>query len=136
MTPEENAYHELCAWTLSRGDATFIHQHVVDAYAAQHADENSKPIGVAFALIGLYLHVEKKLTGKEVQREHMRLARTKRQWPRVALPASRGEITPIDVLRAPEGPERVRAIDAWCESVWKAFRENREMIARLVETGE
>jgi hypothetical protein len=35
---EEDAYHELCAYTLQRGDAAFIHQHVVDAFAAQRAD--------------------------------------------------------------------------------------------------
>jgi hypothetical protein len=39
---------ELMAWTMSLSDAAFVHQHVVDAWAAQHADEHSKPIGVAF----------------------------------------------------------------------------------------
>jgi len=38
---EENAYHRLCAYTLQRGDATFIHQHVVDAFAAQRAGRRS-----------------------------------------------------------------------------------------------
>jgi len=54
----EAAYNELCCYTLAHGDLSFIHQHVVDSFAAQNADENTKPIKLTFALIGLYLHVE------------------------------------------------------------------------------
>jgi hypothetical protein len=57
MTPEEDAYHALCSYTLARRDAEFIHQHVVDAYMAQRADERTKPIALTFALVGLYLTV-------------------------------------------------------------------------------
>jgi len=69
MTQHE-AYDALCAYTLTRGDAAFIHQHVVDAFAAQSADEATKPITLTFALVGLYLHVERQFTGREVQRAH------------------------------------------------------------------
>ena len=48
-------YHELSAYTLSHPDPSFIHQYVVDAFAAQTADENTKPIALTFALVGLYL---------------------------------------------------------------------------------
>ena len=89
---EQDAYHELCGYTLGRGDAFFIHQHVVDAFAAQHADARSKPVSVAFALIGLYLHVEKQWSGRQVQRAHMALARHRRSWPVFSLPADRGSI--------------------------------------------
>jgi hypothetical protein len=34
----------------------WFHRHVVDAFTAQHADEQTKPIAVTFALVGLYLH--------------------------------------------------------------------------------
>lgn len=50
------AYHALTLRTLALGHAAFIHQHAVDAYAAQHAGGPSRPIGVYFALAGLYLH--------------------------------------------------------------------------------
>ena len=50
---ERHAYDELQCYTLARGDLAFIHQHVVDAWAAQHADERTKPIGLTFALVGL-----------------------------------------------------------------------------------
>jgi hypothetical protein len=42
---EQQAYDELQCYTLGHSDPGFIHQHVVDAWAAQHADERTKPIG-------------------------------------------------------------------------------------------
>ena len=127
-----NAYHELCAYTLSRGDATFIHQHVVDTYAAQHADAQTKPIALTFALVGLYLHNEKNFSGREVQRAHMKLAQRKQPWPELVLPANRGNMTVADVMAAPEGESRDAAIHAWCAAVWDAFRENEARIAELL----
>jgi hypothetical protein len=122
------AYDELCAYTLSLGDPEFIHQHVVDAQAAQAATTESKPIGVAFALVGLYLHLERGFTGREVQRAHMRLGRSGPPWPQFPLPPEdeRGATTPEGVLATPEGPERVAAIDGWCWSVWEAWNRGRE----------
>ena len=133
MTLDEDAYHALCAYTLGRGDVEFRHQHVVDAYMAQHADERTKPIGLTFALVGLYLAVEYGWTGRQVQRAHMQLARRKQAWPRIALPADRGSMTVVDVLRAAEGPERDRAIHAWCRSVWSTFAGQRDAIVRLLD---
>jgi hypothetical protein len=128
MSPED----ELCCYTLSLGDAAFIHQHVVDAIAVQKADAQTKPIAITFALVGLYLHVEKQVSGKQVQRIHMRLARKKRAWPKFPLPRERGAITASDVLAVPAGPERDKAIDVWCESVWAAFRESRQLVIDLL----
>lgn len=129
---EEAAYHEICAYTLTRGDPAFIHQHVVDAWAAQHAADTSKPISVAFALIGLYLKTELGFTGRDVQRAHMKLARHRKGWPTFVLPAERGSISALHVIAAPEGVERDRAIDAWCESVWGAFAESRDRVRELL----
>lgn len=131
-TSDRDAYDELCAYTLTHGDAEFIHQHVVDAFAAQHADETTKPIALTFALVGLYLHVERGLSGRQVQRAHMKLARRRREWPTLLLPPDRGVRTAADVMRAAEGRDRDTAIHAWCAGVWEAFRENRPTIARLL----
>lgn len=131
--PEEEAYNELQGYTLGRGDPTFIHQHVVDAWGAQHASEASKPIGVAFALIGLYLHVERGFSGKQVQRAHMELSRRRRSWPSFPLPRERGSITPVQVMAAPPGPERDSAISAWCASVWSAFSGSHGAVAELLK---
>jgi hypothetical protein len=106
---------------------------VVDAFAAQTADAQTKPIKLTFALIGLYLHIEKGFTGKMVQRAHMNLAKKKRPWPVFRLPAERGSITASAVLAAPEGEARHQAIDAWCVSVWNAFRESQQQVADLLE---
>ena len=133
---ERNAHNELTAWTLSLRDGAFIHQHVVDAWAAQHADENSSTIGVAFALLGLYLHLERGFSGREVQRAHMQLAQPhgrgpgRKDWPRFSLPRDRGRVTVCDVMAATEH-ERAQAIDHWCRSVWEAWKQNHEAIADL-----
>jgi hypothetical protein len=132
MSSELNAYHELCGYTLTHGDLTFIHQHVVDAHAAQCADETTKAIGLTFALAGLYLHVEKGFSGRQVQRAHMQMARRKRQWPAFPLPGQRGSITALDVLAFAEGVERDSAIDDWCRSVWAAYAASRPTVVNLL----
>jgi hypothetical protein len=128
----QESFDELCCYTLERRDATFIHQHVVDAFTAQHADERTKPITLVFALVGLYLHVERNFTGKQVQRAHMTLAVRKRQWPPIVLPSSRGTMTAADVLAVPAGPERDKAISDWCRCVWAEFAANRQTLAELL----
>jgi hypothetical protein len=106
---------------------------VVDAYAVQHANDRSKPIGVAFALIGLYLHVERGYTGREVQRVHMALGKHRRQWPTFALPAARGAMTARDVTAAPEGVERDAAIHAWCATTWTACNATSDQVMGLLQ---
>ena len=78
MGAADDAYSELSYYTLAHPDPAFIHQHIVDAQTAQCADEKVKPIALAFALIGLHLYVEQNRSGREVQRVHMELARTRR----------------------------------------------------------
>jgi hypothetical protein len=130
-------YDELASYTLAHGDPAFVHQHVVDAFAAQHAATDSKPIGVAFALIGLYLHLERGRSGREVQQAHIRLAQRRRQWPLFDIPATGGDLTIRDVLAVAPGPERDRAIDEWCASVWTAWSGSHErVVALLDEMGE
>jgi hypothetical protein len=124
------AYDEVYAYTMGRPG--FILQHVVDAFAVQTANDESKPIGVVFGLVGLYLHVEKQFSGHQVQRIHTELGRRKREWPRVYVPEDRGSMTVADVLAAPSGRERDMAIDSWCRSVWTAFGANRQNIIALL----
>jgi hypothetical protein len=56
---EQEQYDELAYYTLAHPDPGFIHQNIVDAFAAQTASEADKPIKIAFALVGLYLCVVK-----------------------------------------------------------------------------
>lgn len=131
---EQQTYDELVNYTLDQAHAhgAFIHQHAVDAFAAQHADEHTTPITVAFALIGLYLHVELGYSGKQVQRTHLAIGRNRLEWPAFALPDDRGPLTVFDVMATPSGPERDRAIHAWCQSVWRALSMNGPIVAELL----
>ncbi|MES2014356.1 MAG: DUF5946 family protein [Patescibacteria group bacterium] len=131
-TSDEEAYNELSLYTLAHGHPSFIHQHVVDAYAAQHADENSKPIKTAFALIGLYLMIEKGYTGKQVQNAHMQLAKHQKDWPRFSAPHEVTEVTVHDVLKVPAGKERDKMIGEWCAAVWKMWQAQHAEVAHLV----
>jgi hypothetical protein len=125
------AYDEVYVYAMGRPG--FILQHVVDAFAVQTADTETKAISVMFGLVGLYLHVEKQFSGSEVQKIHMALGRRKREWPKVCLPEDRGGMTATDVLAAPAGPERDRAIDDWCKSVWTACSANRGMLVEILK---
>ncbi|MGE5049039.1 MAG: DUF5946 family protein [Deltaproteobacteria bacterium] len=122
---------ELSFYTLGRRDAYFIHQLLVDAYAAQHATPASKPITTAFALIGLFLFAERGFTGKEVQRAHMALARRRRDWPQFEPPRSRGPLTVADVVAVPPGEGRDAMLKLWAESVWAAWGKDHARVAEL-----
>ena len=126
------AYDALYVYTIERRGPSFILQHVVDAFMAQTAHDQSKPIGLTFALVGLYLHVEKQYSGGQVQRAHTQLARQKMKWPIFPLPRDRGSMTAGDVLAVPAGPDRDLAIDTWCRSVWAAFYESHQTIGELL----
>jgi hypothetical protein len=124
------AYDEVYVYAMSRPN--FVLQHVVDAFMVQTATADTKPISIVFGLVGLYLHVEKQLSGRQVQKAHMELARKKRKWPTLRLPDDRGSMTVSDVLAANAGPERDGAIDDWCKSVWTACLASREEIVELL----
>lgn len=126
MQSEQDSFHELSYYTLAHPSLSFIHQHIVDAFAAQTADKNTKPIKITFALLGLFLFLEKDYTGKEVQLAHMKIAKIKNkiEWPEIILPEDRGSITVSDVLQTPPGKDRDLMIKNWCQSVWDAYNDS------------
>ena len=130
---EQEMFYKLSCYTQAHPDSSFIHQYAVDAFAAQCADENTKPITISFALIGLYLHIKKDFTGREVQIAHVKLAKHRKEWPKFDLPTYRGNITVYDVLDAPRGPERDEIIQKWCVSVWDAYSNSHKKVADLVQ---
>lgn len=130
---EQEQYYELSYYTLSHVGTTFLHQHIVDAYSAQTAGINTKPISIMFSLAGLYLFVEKDYTGKQVQQAHRQMAKNKIAFPEILLPIERGEITVSDVLAAQPGPERDDMIGQWCVSVWEAFSTQHNTIISITE---
>jgi hypothetical protein len=126
-------YATLTAATLADLGADFIHQLAVDAYAAQHVGAAARPIGPAFALVGLYLACERGFDGRQVQRAHTLMARRSRTWPRFAPPATPTWLTVQDVLEAPDDRRRA-ALRAWGASVWAAWHDQHEQIGALAAT--
>ncbi len=133
MNSDQDLYNALAYYTLSLGDSAFIHQHIVDAFCAQHADKDTKPIAITFALAGLYLYLEKNYTGRMVQLAHIKMAKRRKKWPAFDLPNQRGDLTVADVLNASPGVVRHAMIRKWCESVWDAYSQSHKEVAYLVQ---
>ena len=129
---DQDLYNQLAFYTLELRDADFIHQHVVDAYAVQHAGPGTRPIAIVFGLIGLYLYLEKNFTGRQVQRAHMQLANRRKHWPAPPYPAGqRRAVRVADVLAASPGSERHAMIRRWCDAMWQDWSHARAQIAAL-----
>ena len=125
--------NELTYYTLAHGDPRFIHQHLVDAYGAQHVRQSKSTIGAAFALAGLYLLVERGFTGRQVQKMHMLMARKSKQWPRFDPPEEVGPLTVADVLAVPPGPRRDEKLMDWSASVWGAWSSEHGRVREMVD---
>ncbi len=119
---------ELYAYTLTLGDSEFIHQHVVDAYAAQHSTADTKPINQCAALIGLYLFAERSYTGRQVQQAHMALGNKMKQWKLFELPGQRALLTVVDPLHDEQGSKRDERIKQWARAVWAMWSEHHSVV--------
>jgi hypothetical protein len=128
MANYSDPFHELTFYTLSLRDKEFIHQHAVDAYGAQTADDNTKSIALFFSLAGLYLLIEKNYTGRQVQQAHQAMAARTKNFIKINLPDSKGETSIKDVLDEPAGPARNSKIIEWCRSVWVAYADQHKQI--------
>jgi hypothetical protein len=131
---DQDRFNELLYYTLGHPDMSyFIHQHVVDAYAAQKADGKTKPITIWFSLVGLHLFIDKNYSGRQVQLAHLKLSKNKKSIPTFNLPKRRGMITISNVLAKKPGLERDLMIKKWCISVWKAYKDSHDTVANLVK---
>jgi hypothetical protein len=134
MQPENHLqYNELAFYTLALQDDFFIHQLVVDAYTAQTATAETKPIRLIFALVGLYVVVEKNFTGKQAQQLHTKMSNNKIEWPSIELPMYKGDITIDKVLELNPDDERNKMIVKWCDSVWEAYQTQRGIIVGVAD---
>jgi hypothetical protein len=136
MMPEDNelsAYHEVCAWSLSRRDGHFVHQFIVDCWALQHATVGSKPISIVFPLVSLYLHLEHGQSGRQAQLAHMQLAKHRKDWPRMTPPADEIRFSVREVFDLESDAAREQAIHRWCELTWKVWKDSQQVIRELVQ---
>ena len=121
------AYHTLTVRTLELGDAAFVHQHVVDAYAAQHVGDSTRKIATFFSLAGLYLALERGLSGREVQSAHVRMSRGEKDWPSFIRPPSLRAATVADVRSLEHD------LKPWMADVWKAWTPEHERVRELTD---
>ncbi len=134
MPSDQELFDELSFYTLAHGDPSFIHENSADAFRAQHVDETTKPMAVVFALMGLYLYLEKNFTGRQVQLAHMRMASRRKLWPHLPRPVEQASLTVADVLAAEPGPHRDAEIRRWCAAVWEIWHESRPQTVALAKT--
>jgi hypothetical protein len=133
-TADEASYHDLLCYTLAHPDPVFIHQYAVDAYAAQHVMPGVRPISYSFPLLGLYLCVEKRATGRHIQRLHVHIGALRNvEWPTVIFPENRGTVTACDVLAAAPGAPRDEMVLTWCAAVWSAWSESQSAIRKFTD---
>ncbi len=125
-------FNTLTYYTLAQRDSYFIHQLAVDAYAAQHYGNQVKPIGITFALVGLYLVCERGYTGRQVQRVHMALAKKSKTWPQFSAPTKKAGLTVKDVVQVPDA-EKQEGLKKWHASVWDIWKSEELTVARLLE---
>lgn len=130
----DELYNQLAFYTLSHKGNDFIHQHLVDAYTIQNANENSKSIAIIYSLAGIYLHVVKNYTGKEVQQAHIEMSKKSKVFPEIKLPEYRGAITISDIIKIDNPAEKDEAIHKWCETIWQAFSEQHKVIIESTES--
>ncbi len=133
LSQDQIAYDLLSLDTMQHADERFIHQYIVDAYTAQTATLETKPIKIVFALVGLYLHVEHHYTGRQIQDTHMVLAQGAHDWPGVVFPNDRGSITAAMILKYEHGEKRNNMIEMWAAAVWFAWKESHQVIRNLVQ---
>ncbi len=126
-------FSDLQSYTVAKQGPEFIHQHVVDTYAVQHAGGPTRPITLAFGLIGLYLAREKGYTGKQVQLAHMKIAKIKRDWPHFDPPQEPATLTIMDVLGAGTKKEKDAMIRKWMAAVWESWADRHAVVRVMTD---
>lgn len=124
-------YGELTAYTIMKQDITFIHQLVVDAYAAQHVGKTTKNITTVYSLVGLYLVNEHRFSGRQVQQAHMKLSKYRIKWPYFEPPKHTCDIHVFRIMNTDEGDQRDEMIKKWSEGVWMSWEHKHEWVRNI-----
>lgn len=91
----------------------------------------SRPISTVFGLIGLHLALEKGYTGRQVQLAHMKIAKRRKDWPRLEPSSPGAELTVVSVLQATTDAEKERMLMSWAASVWKSWEHQHAWIREI-----
>jgi Family of unknown function (DUF5946) len=117
------------------------HQLAVDTYAAQHAsreaDGDVPPISVTYALVGLHLALDRRVSGLEVRAAHQQMGKPDASWPRLPAPERTGTVTVFDVVAAGAMVGSVtghaKAVRTWAADVWQAWALQHAAVAALTD---
>jgi Family of unknown function (DUF5946) len=114
------------------------HQMTVDAYGAQHPGSPTRPIRVAYSLVGLHLALDLGLSGTEVRNAHARMGKPTSTWPPFGRPEGFAAVTILDVARdgawcdSPEG--HASAVLTWATAVWAWWQESHRDVEQLTQS--
>jgi len=129
---EVTAFELRHGWLVGR-----CHQMTVDAYGAQHAGQTTRPIRVAYSLVGLHLALDRGLTGIQVRDAHSRMGKPDATWPSFARPSGFADRSIVDVARAgvqANSPEwHAAAVLEWAKAVWAWWEPAHRDVQRLTE---
>lgn len=111
------------------------HQTCVDAYTAQHVGPETRPITIWFALNGLYLVLERGLTGIQARQAHGRLANSvpSTEWSRLDPPSEPGALTVLEVALSATPAEQAGAAERWGASVWQAWAHVHDDVRAMTD---
>jgi hypothetical protein len=116
----------------------------VDTYGAQHGGRPTKPIRVAYSLVGLHLALDRKVSGAGVRAAHSMMGKPQPGWPDFDPPPPSPNITVLDVVDAGAHAGSVAghaaAMLRWAGAVWLAWTSYHvavvELTARLFTGSE
>ena len=123
------AYGEVLAREYASPSHFAVHRLTVDAYAVQHPGRPSPQSAqsVAVHLLSLYAVLERGMVPEAATRLIGRAVEAG-PYPWLAPPASRGAVTVADVVPAVSAEAHARAVRAWAEGAWGAWRDQHRQV--------
>jgi hypothetical protein len=112
-----------------------IHRLTVDTYAVQHPGKPSRQSiqSVCMHLVRLKLQLERGLGPREANDAMLALGRHKREFVWLDPPASRGDLTVIEVRACPDRRQHEASVRKWARSALSAWAVHDAAIERWCE---
>lgn len=109
----------------------------VNAYAVQHPGHRERRTAqsVAVHLSGLCLALERDADDATITRRMSALADARSEHPWLEPPASLGELTILDVVRARGADEHAEVVGRWARSAWGAWGDHHDIVRAWLDAG-
>jgi len=128
---------EITGYESQHPELARCHQLTVDAYGAQHAGGGTKQIRVAYSLVGLYLALDRGISGIGVRTAHSLMGKPRPDWPVFDPAPVLAGLTVLDVAEAGARADSVSghaaAVRRWAEMVWGSFAGRHADVVALTE---